>query len=152
MQWEHGLDTDFGPKLKKRRHWKDPSLLCWPLDLFLRALSQSKDGEITHTEKVWAKSFLPNRNTLAPVSLGCNYLRVEVSLDYSKIGIQLCYHLLVVIRTSFCISHLIKINKNEQAVTKYMGGTRMARCDMKPAGAIALGVTPPLESPRFTWD
>lgn len=118
--------------------------------MFLRTLSQSKDGKLMHTEKVWAKSFLPTRNTPASMSLVCNYPRAEVSPDYRKIVIQLCYHLPVVIRTSLHISHLIKINENEQAVTKRMGGTRMPRCNVKPAGAIALGVTPPLESPHFT--
>lgn len=132
--------------LKKKGHWKDPFLLCWPLDLNRR----SKDTELMYIQKVCTKSFLPTRNTPPPVSLVCNYPRAEVSPDYRKTVTQLCYHLPVVIRTSLCISHLIKINKNEQAATKRMGGTRTPRCNVKPAGAIALGVTPPLESPHFT--
>lgn len=98
---------------------------------------------------MWAKFFLPTRNTLAPVSLVCNYPRAEDSPDYWKIVTPLCYHLPVVIRTRLCISHLIKINENEQAVTKCMGATRTPRCNVKPAGAIALGSNPTTGKPPF---
>ena len=125
----------------KKRHLKDPSLFRWPSDLFLRTLSQCKDGELMHTKKAWAKSFLSTRNTPAPVSPVCNYPRAEVSPDYQRTVFQLCYHLPAVIRTSLCISHLIKISKNEQAVAKRMEGARPVRYNVKAAGAVAPGVT-----------
>lgn len=71
----------------------------------------------THRESR-SQPFHSTRNMLASVGLVHNYLKAEVSSDYSKIVIWLGYLLPVVIRTSLCISHLIKINESEQAVTK----------------------------------
>lgn len=93
---------------------------------------------------------IPTRNRLASVGLVRQYPRAEVSLGFWKIAIQSGYHLPRVIRTSLWISHLIKTNKSEQAVTKGTRRTSTPRRDSKPAAAIALGVAPPLESLRFT--
>lgn len=79
-----------------------------------------------------------------------HYPGAEVSPGYWKIAIQSGYHLPVAIRTSFWISHLIKTNKSEQAVTKGTRRTSTPRRDSKLAAAIALGVAPPLESLRST--
>lgn len=91
---------------------------------------------------------IPTRSRLASAGLVRHYPRAEVNPGY--LVIQLGYHLPVAIRTSLWISHLIKMNKSEQAVTKGTRCVSTPRCNSKPAGMIVCGVAPPLESPRFT--
>lgn len=96
-----------------------------------------------------SQPFHPTKNMLASVGLVHNCPKAEVSSDYCKIVIWLGYLLPVVIRTSLCISHLIKINESEQAVTKGPRCASTPRGNSRPTGAIA-GAALPLESPYFT--
>lgn len=123
-------------------------LLCWPLDLSLRTLTEQRRWINKYRESVG--QILPLcQEYLSPPHLEYNFPSTEVSHNYQKIVTQLCCCLPVIIRIT---KNTNKDNKNEWkwADSNKMPGT--PRCNVKSAGALPLESNPALGSPHFPRD